>query len=329
MSGGVSVWIIVPCYNEEGVILAISKLLLGKVYDLINRKIISDRSRILYVNDGSTDTTWKQICGLSKIDGHYIGISQSRNFGHQNAIYAGLMEAKAYCDCAITMDCDGQDDIDTLEDMVKAYQDGFEVVYGVRLDRKKDSFLKRNSAIIYYHLLRFLGGEVVFNHADFRLASKSVINSLEQYGEVNLFLRGIFPLMGYKSTCVYYERKERMGGSSHYSLRKMFSLGLNGITSLSIRPIRFITILGFISSMIGFVGIVYAIMLFMLHRTVIGWASMVCMNCFMGGIQLLCLGILGEYIGKIYLETKRRPRYIISERTWDLEDKRLQDKIGE
>lgn len=316
---GNSLWIIVPCYNEEEVILGSSKLLLNKMKSLESRNLINRQSRILFVDDGSKDRTWEIILELSKKDDRFIGISQSRNFGHQNTVLAGLMEARLKCDITITVDCDGQDDFNAIDEMVYAYQEGYEVVYGVRSNRKKDSFLKKNTAEIYYRILRFLGGEIIYNHADFRLVSSKVLDKFSEFGEVNLFLRGLFPLVGFKSKCVYYERKERMAGKTHYSLGKMCSLALNGITSLSIRPIRAITILGFISSLIGFIGIIYAIVLHFMNNTISGWTSMACMICFMGGIQLLCLGIIGEYIGKIYLETKRRPRYIICERTWEEE----------
>lgn len=308
-------YVIIPCYNEEKVLPITCKMFLEKLYFLAEQGKISDDSRILFVNDGSKDGTWDIITALAKEDAHYIGISQSRNRGHQNAVLAGLMEAKDRCDITISIDCDGQDDINAMDQMVDAYLDGCEVVYGVRSKRDTDTFFKRFTAEGFYRIMNWMGAEVVFNHADYRLVSSRVLQKFADFKEVNIFLRGMFPLVGFKSTSVYYERTERLAGESHYPLKKMLALAFDGITSLSVKPIRMITSLGMIVAVLSFLGIIWAVVDNFLGRTVSGWASTVCIVCFMGGIQLLCLGVIGEYIGKIYLETKHRPRYIISERT--------------
>lgn len=310
-------YIIIPCYNEEQVLPITSSMFLEKIKMLVEQKKISDDSRILFVNDGSKDKTWNLICNLSKIDRHFIGISQSRNRGHQNAVLAGLMEAKDKCDITISIDCDGQDDINAMDQMVDEYLKGCEIVYGVRSKRDSDTFFKRFTAEGFYKLLNWMGAEVVFNHSDYRLISSKVLKEFANFHEVNIFLRGMIPLVGFKSTCVYYERAERIAGESHYPLKKMLGLAFDGITSLSIKPIRIITFIGCLVAFFSFLGIVWAVISWFLGTTVSGWASMVCAICFVGGVQLLCLGIIGEYIGKIYLETKARPRYIISERTYD------------
>jgi len=244
----------------------------------------------------------------------FMGISQSRNRGHQNALLAGLMEAKDHCDITISIDCDGQDDIGAMEEMVKAYLEGNEVVYGVRSKRDTDTFFKRFTAESFYKLLRGMGAEVVFNHADYRLISSRVLQEFAEFKEVNLFLRGLIPQVGFKSTQVYYERNERLAGESHYPLKKMLALAFEGITSLSVKPLRLITMLGFMVSALSFVAIIWAVISHFVGGTVMGWASLVCVICFVSGIQLLCIGVIGEYVGKIYLETKQRPRYIISDR---------------
>ena len=310
-------YIVIPCYNEEKVLPITAPMFLKKINDLSAAGKISPDSRVLFVNDGSRDATWKIITDLSKADPHYIGICQSRNRGHQNAVLAGLMEAKDRCDITISIDCDGQDDINAMDEMVDAYREGCEVVYGVRSRRDTDTFFKRFTAEGFYHLMNFLGADIVFNHADYRLISSRVLQEFANFKEVNIFLRGMVPLVGFKSTSVYYERHERLAGESHYPLKKMLALAFDGITSLSVKPIRFITGLGLIFSVLSFIGVLWAIVASILGRTVVGWASTMCIVCFMGGIQLLCLGVIGEYIGKIYLETKARPRYIISERTWE------------
>ena len=253
----------------------------------------------------------------SKQDEHYIGISQSRNRGHQNAVLAGLMEAVDKCDITISIDCDGQDDISAMDKMIDDYISGAEVVYGVRSKRVTDTAFKRMTAEGFYKMLNLMGVEVVFNHADYRLISSRVLEEFESFQEVNLFLRGMIPLVGFKSTTVYYERGERMAGDSHYPLTKMIHLAFDGITSLSIKPISMIIGVGCFVSFLGFIGIIWAVVMNILGSTVAGWASTICIICFLGGIQLFSIGIIGEYIGKIYMETKRRPRYIISERTWD------------
>ena len=310
-------YIVIPCYNEEKVLPITSGMFLEKINTLAAAGKISPESRVLFVNDGSKDNTWNIITELAAKDEHYLGISQSRNRGHQNAVLAGLMEAKDKCDITISIDCDGQDDINAMDEMVDAYRDGCEVVYGVRSRRDTDTFFKRFTAEGFYHLMNFLGADIVFNHADYRLISSRVLQEFANFKEVNIFLRGMVPLVGFKSTSVYYERHERLAGESHYPLKKMLALAFDGITSLSVKPIRFITGLGLIFSVLSFVGVLWAVIASILGRTVVGWASTMCIVCFMGGIQLLCLGVIGEYIGKIYLETKARPRYIISERTWE------------
>lgn len=308
-------YIVIPCYNEQEVLPITASMFLQKIIDLVENKKISDSSRILFVNDGSRDSTWEIINKLSEEDLHYIGISQSRNRGHQNAVLAGLMEAKDRCDITISIDCDGQDDINAMDAMVDAYRDGCDVVYGVRSKRDTDTFFKRFTAESFYKLLNAMGAEVVFNHADYRLLSSRVLQEFAKFKEVNLFLRGMVPLVGFKSTCVTYERHERIAGESHYPLSKMLSLAFDGITSLSIKPIRFITGLGVVVAVISFVGVIWAIIQEIVGHTVSGWASMTAIICFVSGVQLICLGVLGEYIGKIYMETKHRPRFIISERT--------------
>lgn len=309
-------YIVIPCYNEEKVLPITAPLFLDKIISLIEKKKIGDLSKVLFVNDGSKDKTWEIICDLSKQDEKYIGISQSRNRGHQNAVLAGLMEAKEYADITISIDCDGQDDINAMDDMVEKYLHGAEIVYGVRSKRDTDTFFKKFTAEGFYKLLKWMGVEIVFNHADYRLVSKRVLEAFKDFKEVNLFLRGMFPLVGFKSTAVYYERSERIAGESHYPLSKMLALAFDGITSLSIKPIRMITGIGFGMSIISFLLIVWIVAGYFMGKTVAGWASTCVIVAFIGGIQLLCLGVIGEYIGKIYLETKQRPRYIISERTY-------------
>ncbi len=310
-------YVIIPCYNEEKVLPVSSGLFLAELKKLIGKQKISGESRILFVNDGSRDKTWELIGNLAGEDAHFIGISQSRNRGHQNALLAGMMEVKDVADITITIDCDGQDDIGAMEAMVDAYYDGSEIVYGVRSRRDTDTFFKRFSAECFYKLISHMGAEVVFNHADYRLISSRALKELARFREVNLFLRGMVPLVGFKSTSVYYERHERLAGQTHYPLSKMIGLAFDGITSLSVKPLRMIAGLGAGMSVVSFVGVIWAVVTELVGKTVAGWASTVCLMCFMGGIQMVCLGILGEYIGKIYMEVKQRPRYIISDRTWD------------
>ena len=309
--------IVIPCYNEEAVLPITAPLFLKELTHLTETGAISPDSRILFVNDGSKDSTWAQIQALSRQDPRYTGICLSRNRGHQNALLAGLMEARDKCDITISIDCDGQDDIRAMDDMVACYHKGAEVVYGVRSKRETDTFFKRFTAESFYHLLRWMGAEVVFNHADYRLVSSRVLREFSNFREVNIFLRGMFPLVGFQSTSVYYERHERIAGESHYPLKKMLALAFDGITSLSIKPIRMITALGLVISLISFLLILYALASFFQGTVVPGWSSSLIAVCLLGGIQLICLGVIGEYVGKIYLETKARPRYIISQRTWE------------
>ena len=308
-------YIVIPCYNEQEVLPITAPMFLQKINDLAAAGKISPDSRVLFVNDGSKDRTWEIINELAASDAHYVGICQSRNRGHQNAVLAGLMEAKSRCDITISIDCDGQDDINAMDGMVDAYRDGCDVVYGVRSKRETDTFFKRFTAESFYKLLNAMGAEVVFNHADYRLMSARVLEEFAKFKEVNLFLRGMVPLVGFKSTCVTYERHERMAGESHYPLSKMLALAFDGITSLSIKPIRFITGFGVFVALVCFIGVLWAVIEAALGRTVSGWASMTSIICFVSGVQLICLGVIGEYIGKIYLETKHRPRYIISDTT--------------
>lgn len=279
--------------------------------------MITEDSRIMFVDDGSKDRIWEIISKLSEQDEHYIGIAQSRNRGHQNAVLAGLMEAKDMCDITISIDCDGQDDINAMNGMVAAYHEGCEIFYGVRSKRDTDTFFKRFTAESFYKLLNSMGAEVVYNHADYRLISSRALQELAKFKEVNIFLRGMVPLVGFKSTSVYYERSERAAGKSHYPLKKMLALAFDGITSLSIKPIKLIIGMGIIVAFISFIGIIWAIVEAFLGKTVWGWASTTCIICFLSGVQLISIGVIGEYIGKIYMEVKHRPRYIISERTWE------------
>lgn len=304
-------YVVIPCYNEEAVLEITAPLFVNKVEELIGKKMISDASKILFVNDGSKDATWTIIERLSQHE-LICGISQSRNRGHQNAVLSGMMFAKKYADIVITIDCDGQDDINCFEDMVKAYAQGSDVVYGVRKSRDKDTFFKKNTAQLFYKLLNFFGATVVYNHADYRLMSKRAIEALSHFSEVNLFLRGLVPLVGFKSSQVYYDREERFAGDSKYPMSKMFALALEGITSLSIKPIRMVFSLGLILSLfsLGLAG--WVLFKYMMGDTVAGWASLSLIIVFFGSLNLLALGIFGEYLGKIYLETKKRPRYIIS-----------------
>lgn len=310
-------YIVVPCYNEQEVLPVTAPMFLGKINALASGGKISPDSRVLFVNDGSKDKTWDIIKGLAEEDEHYIGICQSRNRGHQNAVLAGLMEAMDKCDITISVDCDGQDDIDAMDKMVDEYLGGCDVVYGVRSARDTDSFFKRETAQSFYKFLSAMGAEVVYNHADYRLISSKVLKELADFKEVNLYLRGMIPLVGFKSTTVEYERKQRLAGDSKYPLRKMAALALDGITSLSVKPLRLIMGFGAIVALISFIGVIWALITALCGNAVPGWASMTCIVCFVSGVQLLSLGIIGEYVGKIYMETKQRPRYIISERTWE------------
>lgn len=312
-----TLYIVIPCYNEEAVLPITAPMFLDKLKGLISDDKISDKSRVLFVNDGSRDGTWEIINSLAQNDEHFKGVSLSRNRGHQNALLAGLMEAKDNCDITISIDCDGQDDINAMDKMVDAYADGCHIVYGVRSDRKSDTSFKRGTAQLYYKILNALGADVVYNHADYRLLSAKVLKELACFKEVNLFLRGMVRLVGFKSTCVEYERTPRLAGESKYPLKKMLSLAFDGITSFTVKPIRIITAFGFTVAFISLIGIVWSVVTALSGKAVAGWASMVSIICFLGGVQLISLGIIGEYIGKMYLEVKQRPRFIISDRTED------------
>lgn len=307
--------VVVPCYNEESVLPMTAPLFLNEIMLLIDRGLISGESSILFVDDGSRDKTWDIIQELSRQDSAYTGISLSRNRGHQNALLAGLMEVKDKCDITISIDCDGQDDICAMEEMVRQYENGCEVVYGVRSNRETDTFFKRNTAQGFYRFMQAMGTDIVYNHADYRLVSAKVLKELAGFEEVNIVLRGMVPLVGFKSTSVYYARSERIAGRTHYPLRKMLSLAVEGITSFSVRPLKLISLLGIVTSILSLIGVIWAFWAYMTGAAVSGWPSMICVVCMLGGIQLICLGVVGEYIGKIYMEVKHRPRYIISERT--------------
>lgn len=319
-------YIIVPCYNEEKALEVTPQLFLKELLKLIDNNIVSNDSRILFVDDGSNDDTWSIIQKLSDQDPHYKGIRQSRNRGHQNAVLAGLMEVKDICDITISIDCDGQDDISVMQQMVEEHINGSEVVYGVRSNRDTDSVFKKFTAECFYKFMRLLGAEVVFNHADYRLISSRVLQALSEYNEVNLFLRGLIPLIGFKSSSVLYERKKRMAGKSHYPLGKMIAFALEGITSLTIKPLRMIMTLGIIIALISFAGAIWSVLAWMTGGTVPGWSSMIFISCFLGGVQMICMGIIGEYVGKVYMEVKHRPRYIISERTGEDKEDNNGDK---
>ncbi len=306
-------YFVIPCYNEEQVLPETCGLFLGKLMSMIDSEKISPESRVMFVNDGSKDGTWSIISALTEEDEHFAGISLAHNRGHQNALIAGLMEARLRSDITISMDCDGQDDINCAEQMVDEYLKGNEIVYGVRNDRSSDTGFKRTTAEGYYALLRVMGIEIIPNHADYRLMSSRVLDALAGYGEVNLFLRGIIPHMGFKSSVVYYSRAKRIAGTTHYPLKKMASLAIDGITSFSVKPLRMITFMGLFVALLSFIGIIYALVSAATGNIVEGWTSMTCIICFVSGIQMISLGVIGEYIGKIYLETKHRPRYIIDE----------------
>ena len=307
-------YLVIPCYNEEQVLPLTSGKFKGKLDELIEAGKISSKSRVMFVNDGSKDTTWDILTSLCEESEEYCAISLSRNRGHQNALIAGLMEAEKYADITISMDCDGQDDINAITEMVDEYAKGSEIVFGVRNDRTTDSWFKRTTAQSYYKILRGMGVDIIPDHADYRLMSARVLNALEGYGEVNLFLRGIIPQLGFKQSSVYYSRAEREAGTTHYPLSKMLSLAIDGITSFSVRPLRLITAFGLIVALLSFIGIIYVLVSVISGNYVDGWASTTCIICFVSGIQMISLGVIGEYIGKIYLETKQRPRYFIAER---------------
>ena len=306
-------YIVIPCYNEEEVLPETSKRLKAKMEGLMEAEKISRQSRVMFVNDGSKDRTWELIEELHRSDSVFSGVNLSRNRGHQNALLAGLMTARDRCDAAISMDADLQDDIDAVDAMLDKFCAGCDIVYGVRSSRKKDSFFKRFTAEGFYCLMNVMGAETVFNHADYRLMSRRALEGLAEFEEVNLFLRGIVPMIGYTSATVEYERGERFAGESKYPLKKMLSFAMEGITSMSTKPIRYITALGFLVFLVSIIMLIVFIVKWAMGITVAGWASVICSVWAIGGLILLSLGVIGEYIGKIYLETKGRPRFIIRE----------------
>lgn len=308
-----TLYVVIPCYNEEEVLKETSRQLHEKFKNLISQKKITAKSKIMYVNDGSRDKTWELIEQISKEDILFTGISLSRNRGHQNALLAGLMTAKEYADVVISMDADLQDDINAIDKMLEKYEEGCDIVYGVRNKREKDSWFKRTTAEGFYKFMKFMGVDIIFNHADYRLASKRVLDNLSDYHEVNLFLRGMFPLIGYKSDVVYYERAKRFAGVSKYPLKKMISFACDGITSFSIKPIRLVLNVGIMIFVMSIFVLLYCLIVKLLGHTVEGWTFITCSIWLVAGIQMLSLGIVGEYIGKIYNEVKQRPRYIISQ----------------
>ena len=310
-------YIVVPCYNEEAVLNETTKRLKIKLEYLIDKDIISKKSKVMYVNDGSKDNTWNMIKEIESKEKLFTGISLSRNKGHQNALVAGLLTAKEYADVVISMDADLQDDIDAIDEMIRKYYNGCEIVYGVRSSRKKDSFFKKTTAEGFYKFMKLMGVDVVYNHADYRLTSKKILDNFKNFNEVNLFLRGIFPLIGYKSDIVYYERNERFAGESKYPLKKMLNFAWDGITSFSVKPLRIICSIGFIILFISIAIMIYSLIRKLTGNTVDGWTFLSISIWFIGGIQMISLGIIGEYIGKVYIEVKARPRYIIEENLLD------------
>lgn len=306
-------YLVIPCYNEEAVLHETAKQLKEKIMSMISQGIISEKSRIMFVNDGSKDSTWDIIQELHEQDKIFSGVTLSRNRGHQNALLAGLMTAKKYADMVISLDADLQDDIHAIDKFVEKYYEGYDVVYGVRNKRETDTFFKRNTALAFYKFQAFMGVDAIYNHADYRLMSKRALEGLEEFKEVNLFLRGIVPLIGYKYTTVGYDRNERFAGESKYPLKKMLAFAFDGITSFSVKPIRFVTMTGFMIFIGSILVILYSLIRKFLGFTVSGWTFLACSIWVLGGIQLLGLGIIGEYIGKIYSETKERPRFIIAD----------------
>lgn len=306
-------YMVVPCYNEEAVLEETTARLKEKFESLIKEDKISPKSKVLYVNDGSKDKTWNLIKQIHEKDKMFRGICLSRNRGHQNAVLCGLMQAKEEADMVISMDADLQDDINAIDEMVDKYHEGFDVVYGVRNSRKTDTFFKRFTAQAYYKMLLFMGVDIVYNHADFRLMSKRVLKEMENYKEVNLFLRGIVPMIGFPSTNVYYERHERFAGESKYPLKKMLHFAFDGITSLSVKPIRLITTVGAGIFFLSICMLIYSIVIHFLGKSLVGWSSLMVSVWALGGLQIFSIGVIGEYIGKIYMETKARPRFIVQE----------------
>lgn len=315
-----NIWLVIPCFNEEEVILKTAESVKEIMQNLISTGKISDKSRVLFVNDGSTDGTYQKILELCREDEIFGAVNLSRNFGHQNALLAGLMTAKKYADAVISMDADLQDDIFAIEKFIEKYNEGYDIVYGVRCDRKTDTFFKRFTAEHFYKFMKLMGVDLVFNHADYRLMSKRSIDGLSEFEEVNAFLRGIVPQIGYKSTTVEYSRGKRQAGKSKYSFKKMLSFAIDGITSFSVRPIKLAMALAIFSFIISLGMLVYCLLEHSIGNTVSGWTSLGVSIWAVGGLQMLILGIVGEYVGKIYLETKRRPKYIIESVT--LEDEK-------
>lgn len=307
------IYLVIPCYNEEEVLGETSSRLKIKMNGLIQKGVCSPESRIVFVDDGSKDRTWSIISSLHEQDGIFSGIKLSRNRGHQNALLAGLMTVAEHCDAAISLDADLQDDVEVIDRFIENYQQGYDVVYGVRKERKTDTFFKRTTAVGFYKLMQLMGVDIVFNHADYRLMSKRALEGLAQYKEVNLFLRGMVPLIGYKSTTVEYDRAERFAGESKYPLKKMLSFAFDGITSFSVKPISLISIIGTVICCLSALGLIYSIVAAICSWAAAGWVALVSSLWLLGGIQLLCIGIIGQYIGKIYNEVKARPRYIIDE----------------
>ena len=314
-------YLVIPCYNEEEVLHETAKRLFEKITNMINNEIISKKSKIVFVNDGSKDKTWNIIEELHNKNDIFSGINLSRNRGHQNALLAGLITAKDYADMTISLDADLQDDIDVIDKFVDEYYKGSDIVYGVRSSRQTDTFFKRTTALAFYKLMSRLGVDMIYNHADYRLMSKRALDGLAQFKEVNLFLRGMVPLIGYRYSIVEYERHERFAGESKYPLKKMIAFALDGITSLSIKPIRIISGLGFTICFISILALIYSFIVKFFGETVTGWTSLTLSIWLLGGIQLLCLGVIGEYIGKIYNETKHRPRFIIADKLINNEEK--------
>lgn len=308
-----NLWFVIPCYNEDQILEHTIHQIDYLVNDLQRQVLISEESKVVLVDDGSKDNTWSIISRKSREDSRYIGIKLSRNKGHQNALLAGMTYASGKCDCIISMDADLQDDINVVPKFLEAYQQGYQIVYGVRNNRDTDTKFKKNTASLFYKFMKFLGAETVDNHADFRLMSKQALQALSEFKEANLFLRGIVPLIGLKSTVVYYERQERLAGETKYPLKKMISFAMDGITSFSVKPLRVISLLGIICSGLSTLGLLYALISYIANVTVPGWTAIVCSIWLLGGVQLLCLGVVGEYIGKIFSEVKQRPRFIIEE----------------
>lgn len=313
---------VIPCYNEQEVLPTTSSLLRDKLHALIEQNKISSDSRIVFVNDGSRDATWDIIQALHDKDDIFQGINLSKNMGHQNALLAGLMTVKELCDAAISLDADLQDDINAIDEMIDKFNEGCDVVYGVRSARKTDTFFKRATAEGFYKLMGALGAKTVYNHADYRLMSRRAILGLAEFGEVNLFLRGIVPMIGYKSDVVYYERAERFAGESKYPLKKMISFAIEGITSLSTKPIKMITGLGFFIFFVSIAVLIYSLVRYFTGNTIQGWTTTVISVWAIGGLMMISLGVIGEYIGKIYLETKNRPRFIIESYLGDEKDQK-------